>query len=97
MAGKIPPTEEEIKMQMALGTLPPEMQIAPCRYQEPSISKGKRKCCLCGEQCIKKGDRFYRVNVSWQTYVNICIDCSWLPMTTINRMITERKANKDGH
>lgn len=94
MAGKIPPTEEEIKMQMALGTLPPEMQIAPCRYQETTIAKGIRKCYLCGEKCIKKGDSFYRVNMGWGNYINVCTDCSWLPMTTINRMITERKGDK---
>lgn len=88
-------TEEEIKIQMALGTAPPEMKINPCRYTKIDISKGKRKCYICGEYCINKNDEFYHICISnWNygNYINICMDCSWLPITTIKRIIKETKA-----
>ena len=102
MTKKLPLTEEEIKTQMALGTLPPEMKIDPCRYASTTISRGRRKCFICGEKCIGKGDEYYSVEVGgnsrqWQfAQLNICMDCAWLPMTTIKRMINERKPNKGG-
>lgn len=92
---KLPFSEKEIKIQMALGILPPEMQIDICRYKTPQISKGTRKCFICGEKCIKKGDEFYYVRgstKSWNKYcenINICMDCSWLSHRKINRMIQE--------
>jgi len=84
-------TEEEIKIQIALGTLPPEMKINPCRYTEVEISKGKRRCYLCGEHCIHRGDEYYRIfSGRWNT-INVCMECSWLSMPTIKRIIKETK------
>jgi len=98
MSKKLPLTEEEFKIQMALGTLPPKMKIDPCRYSKTTIARGKRTCFLCAEKCIHKGDEFYDVyigNDRWhRAHVNICMDCSWLPLTTIRRMINEHKSKQ---
>lgn len=96
---QLPLTEKEIKVQMATGTLPPEMKIDPCRYKTPMISPGARKCFLCGEKCIKKGDEFYlidqRTGGAWTFRANICMDCSFLSMQKIRRIIKENTPNKE--
>ena len=96
----LPLTEDEIKTQIALGTLPPEYKNDLCRYETPRIAKGVRRCRLCGEKCIKKGDEFYEVILTtvstsrYPIYMNICIDCSWLSMQTIRRIIKKHKPRK---
>jgi len=83
-------TEKELRMQEALGSLPEEYRNELCRHKTPSVSKGTRKCNLCGMRCIKAGEEYYNVTKKYQAdYLNICKTCSWLTIQTINRMIVE--------
>jgi len=92
-------TEKELSIQNALGSLPEEYRIALCRYRTPTISKGLRRCHLCGLKCIHKGEEFYKVSTGKgnynyaDIYINICKTCSWLTIQTINRIIGEYNAN----
>ena len=87
-------TIKEIEIQEALGSLPEEYRNNLCRYKTPQISKGTRRCHLCGENCIKKGNEFYRIDFrgDFTRYINICKTCSWLTIQTINRITDEHNA-----
>ena len=81
-------TEEERKVQESLGVLPEEYLIDPCRYRTPNISKGTRRCFLCGRCSIKKRDEFYEI-ILGLTYINICKTCAWLTPQTIREIKKE--------
>lgn len=86
-------TKKELRIQKALGILPEEYRNALCRYVTPSISKGTRKCHLCGMKTIHKNDEFYLIPIGTGNYgsitINICKTCSWLSMQTIDRITNE--------
>ena len=93
-------TEKEYEAQKALGTLPEEYKIDLVRYRGTFTSKGRRKCSICGLKCIEPGAKYCFVSFTGNffhksdAYINICMDCIWLPYETVKRIEETNKTKE---
>ena len=68
---------KEIRVQVALGTIPEELRMPFLRGEEPEIAEdNRRKCKICKGK-ILKGTKFYRCGC-YEMSFNICNDCSYM-------------------
>jgi hypothetical protein len=72
-------TLKELKMQLALGTLPDEYRHPMCTKNKLQTAKGTRTCHFCGGK-IKRDEQCYKIPIVASYYFNICMKCSYMPI-----------------
>lgn len=81
---------KELNIQTALGTVPDKYKNNLIKNYILKTTKGRRHCHFC-RKSIEKDGQYYRYS-----FMNICIDCSWLSIQSILRIFREskQKSNK---
>ena len=85
---------KELKVQVALGTLPEEFRIPGVKRHRQCEAINNRKTCKFCQRKIKKGTKYYDIGTSYASSLNICNDCSYLSIVQVLKHMHQKEKDK---